>query len=68
MMDKAMLTENSKIFATGVFLQPVQCVINGKEQFRWVAVSFEDDSYFDGQVVDPTEYADTLQQMINAES
>jgi hypothetical protein len=66
MKDKAMLTENSKIFATGVFLQPVKCLINGIEQFRWVAVSFEDESYFDGQIVDPIEYADNLQQMIRA--
>jgi hypothetical protein len=59
------LTDTCKIFATGVFLQPVKCNINGREQWRWVAVSFEDDSYYDGEFVDPVEYADNLEDMLN---
>lgn len=29
------------IFSTGVYLQSVECVVNGKKQWRWVAVGFE---------------------------
>jgi len=32
------------IFSTGVHLQSVECVINRKKQWRWIAVGFEDES------------------------
>ncbi len=64
-MDKKIsLSDTDKIFATGVFLQPVNCIINGKQQWRWVAVGFEDDSYYDGEYIDVYDYADTLQGLI----
>ena len=59
------LSPRDRIFATGVFLQPVKCTINSKEQWRWVATSFEDDSYYDGITVDPVEYADDIEDMLN---
>jgi len=63
-MDKQIvISSEDKIFATGVFLQPVKCVINGKEQWRWVAVGFEDDSYLNGEVISPIEYADSIEEM-----
>lgn len=52
---------NDTIFATGVFLKPVKCVINDIEQWRWIAVSFEDDSYFDGNLIEVYEYSDTFE-------
>ena len=58
------VSEKDKIFATGVFLQPVTCVINGKAQWRWVAVGFEDDSFLDGEIVDPVEYAENLDGLL----
>ncbi len=65
-MDKQIsLSETDKVFATGVFLQPVKCTINEKEQWRWVAVGFEDDNYYDGEVVDIYDYADTLEGLID---
>jgi len=63
-MDKQIsISEDDKIFATGVFLQPVRCTINAVEQWRWVAVGFEDDSFFDGKLISPNEYADSIEKL-----
>ena len=59
-----MISDTDTIFATGVFLQPVKCVINEKEQWRWVAVGFEDDSYFEGKIINPSEYANEIEDLI----
>ncbi|MEK7664537.1 MAG: hypothetical protein AAB361_00160 [Patescibacteria group bacterium] len=45
------------IFSTGTHLQSVECIIDGKKQWRWVAVSFEDESFIDGKEINPIEYA-----------
>ncbi len=64
-MDKQIsISDTDKIFATGVFLQPVNCTINGQEQWRWVAVGFEDDSYYDGKIIDVYDYADKIEGLI----
>ncbi len=55
------LTQEDLIFATGVFLKPVDCIINGIKQWRWVVVGFEDDSYFDGEAFDVYDYADNFE-------
>lgn len=47
------ISSKDTIFATGVFLQPLKCVVNNSEQWRWVAVNFEDDSFFDGEAINP---------------
>lgn len=52
------------IFSTGVYLEAVKCVINGNEQWRWVAVGFEDDSFFDGDIINPIEYASEAEKLI----
>lgn len=52
------------IFSTGVHLQAVECIINGKEQWRWIAVGFEDDSFFDGEIINPLEYANKARDLI----
>jgi len=41
------------IFSTGVELQAEECIINGITQWRWIATSFEDDSYLNGNVIIP---------------
>jgi len=65
-MDKQItLSDTDKIFATGVFLQPAKCTINGIEQWRWVAVGFEDDSYYDGEVISIYDYANTLKGLLD---
>lgn len=63
-MDNQIISETDKIFATGVFLQPVKCKINGLEQWRWVAVDFEDDSFLDGKNINPSEFADKIEDLI----
>ncbi|MGI8788347.1 MAG: hypothetical protein ACR2HG_11375 [Pyrinomonadaceae bacterium] len=62
------LSDTDKIFATGVFLQPVKCTINNVEQWRWVAVDFEDDSFYNGETVNLNEYAENLEDLIITES
>lgn len=51
------------IFSTGVHLQATKCIFNGKEQWRWVAVGFEDDSYCDGKIINPIEYSDNFEKI-----
>lgn len=64
-MHKQIISDTDTIFATGVFLQPVKCTINGMEQWRWIDVSFEDDSFFDGKVINPIEYAESIEEMVS---
>lgn len=66
-MDKQfVITDTDKIFATGVFLQPVKCTINEKEQWRWVTVGFEDDSFYNGEAINPNEYGESVEELIIA--
>lgn len=60
-----MISETDTIFGTGVFLRPVKCIINGIESWRWVAVGFEGDSYYDGEVINIYDYADTLEGLLD---
>ena len=60
-----MKTKKQTIFSTGVHLQTVKCIINGKKQWRWVAVGFEDDSYLNGKAINPVEYADKQTGLFN---
>lgn len=57
-------SETKEIFSTGVFLEAVECVINGQKQWRWVATNFEDDSFFNGSVIIPVEYANKPEKLI----
>jgi len=59
--------EDSTIFSTGVFLKPIECIINGKKQWRWVAVGFEDDNYYDGELIKVYVYADSFEDLIITE-
>jgi hypothetical protein len=55
------ITPNSTVFATGVHLQAIEVEINGKKQWRWVAVGFEDDTYFNGDTIDLYDYANSFE-------
>ncbi len=55
------------IFSTGVELQAEECIINGITQWRWIATSFEDDSYLNGNVIIPLEYAVNPDNLIQDE-
>ena len=52
------------IFTTGAFLQPKKIKSeNGTEYWTWVVTEFIDDSYYDAEVFNPVEYADTLEKL-----
>jgi len=56
--------DNDHIFATGVFLNPIRIVINGKRMWAWIAEGFEDDSYYNGEVCDPKSVSDTYEGLL----
>lgn len=45
------------IYTTGAFISPTMRVINGEEVWMWVVEEFTDDSYMDGKVCSPKEFA-----------
>ena len=60
-----MKTKNQMtIFSTGVHLQSVECVINRKKQWRWVAIGFEDESFMNGEAINPIEYSEGQKGLI----
>jgi hypothetical protein len=56
------MTRN-RVFTTGAFVVPVRVKINGIEAWRWIIDSFEDDSFFDGKVFNPSEYASNFDKL-----
>lgn len=58
----------TQIFATGVNLQAIEVEINGKKQWRWVAIGFEDDSYYNGEVIDVNDYANDFEGLLKVEA
>lgn len=61
--NKFQVTPRDTIFSTGVYLQAVEVEINGRKQWRWIAVGFEDDTFFNGQLVDIYDYADNFDDL-----
>ena len=58
------LKNKATIFSTGVFLESVECIINEKKQWRWIAVNFEDESFLNGVSINPIEYANKEEKLI----
>jgi hypothetical protein len=67
-METIKIKENDKIFSTGVYLKPEKVVFNGIEQWRWIAVGFEDDSYLDGNLINVYEYSDKIENLVASEN
>jgi len=67
-MKKIEISENDRIFATGVYLKPEKVIINNREQWRWIAVGFEDDSYFDGSCIVVNEFANEFDGLVISEN
>jgi len=42
----------------------MKCIIDDEEQWRWVVVCFEDDSFMDGDVVFPVDYASAIKDLL----
>lgn len=64
-MNKLEFTKTDKIFTTGAYLKAIECIIDGRKQWRWVVVGFEDDTYFNGEIVDIQDYADSFEDLFN---
>ena len=58
------LVQGDEIFATGVLLKALKVTINGIEQVRWVATSFEDSTFHNGEEIDVYTYADSFEKLI----
>lgn len=52
------------IFSSGVFLKAFEIEINGKKQWRWIVVGIEDDCYFNGEIINVNDYANTFEGLI----
>lgn len=60
-----MKTKNkTTIFSIGVYLQSVECIVGGKKQWRWVATGFEEESFLNGQAINPIEYAEKQEGLV----
>lgn len=58
------IKNKTEIYSTGVFLESVECVVNGKKQWRWIAVNFEEESFLNGKAVNPIEYSNKREKLI----
>ena len=67
-MKNMKITEEDKIFSTGVHLKPIECIINGEKQWRWVAVGFEDETFFEGEIIDVYDFADSFEGLFVVEN
>lgn len=55
----------SAIYSTGAYLRGVECIINGRKQWRWIVVEFNDDNYDrKGKLVSPFAYSDSQERLI----
>lgn len=45
------------IYTNGAYVSAAKVTVNAREVWCWIAESFEDDSYFDGKVINPRESA-----------
>jgi hypothetical protein len=56
---------NNIIFTTGAFLEPIK-IDNGygKEKWIWQVLEFIDESFMDGDIYNPPESADSLENLM----
>jgi len=60
------ISEDTIIFSTGVYLKPQKVEINGKSQWRWIAVGFEDNSFSNGEEIEVYDYADEVENLLTS--
>lgn len=58
------ISEKTVIFSTGVYLKPQRIEINGKFQWRWIAVGFEDSSFLAGDEIEVYDYSDKVENLL----
>jgi len=50
-----------RIYSSGVYLVPMKVELNGKEKFIWVADEFNDDTFYDGELISPKLLANKIE-------
>lgn len=64
-MKTVLFNGNPVIFTTGAFLKPLKITNqDGKEIWIWYVTEFEEDSFLDGAVFNPEEFADTKENLL----
>ena len=52
-----------EIFTTGAFLRPVRVNHGDGDVWVWAVIGFEEDSFMDGDIYNPPEYAASLEEL-----
>ena len=64
-MSKIIFENDPVIYTTGAFLKPIKVTVsNGTEQWLWFVSEFVDDSFFDGKVYNPNEFASSKEELL----
>ena len=65
MMATKDFNETPLIYTTGAYLRPLQLIDEqGNERWVWSVTEFDGDSFNDGTVFNPNEYAPSLQALM----
>jgi len=65
-MDKNYSFEEPVLFTTGAYIQPLKVVdTRGNEKWFWVIKEFIDDTFLDGQVLNPSENGLTKPELLS---
>ena len=64
-MDNNYKLEGPILFTTGAYIQPLKVIDEtGNEKWFWVISEFVDDTFSDGQVLNPSESGLTKQELL----
>ena len=64
-MDKNYRFEDPVLFTTGAYIQPLKVTDDaGNEKWFWVVSEFADDTFMDGEVLNPVESGTTKQELL----
>lgn len=60
--------EEPIMYTTGAFIQPMKLTKeNGREVWFWVVSEFDGDAFYDGDVHNPKECGDTIEELLSTE-
>lgn len=63
-MDKHYRSEDPVLFTTGAYIQPLRVTDEtGNEKWFWVISEFADDTFMDGEILNPVESGTTKQEL-----
>lgn len=64
-MSKIIFENDPVIHTTGAFLKPIKVTnSNGIEQWLWFVSEFVEDSFLDGKVYNPKEFASSKEELL----